>query len=336
MDKLHYVFVSLAVLGWICAVVFAILWFFKQNRMFDRLVYYGMLGGKPVDETLLLSSFPDIKNYGNVSMTTKQFDNHPRAFEVHAEREGRQIDFTESKPAVIYIAPRGALLNSFQKPFLQDLVVNQYRTFLLKCDPDDIWNWIEPQSGFDEFQYNMDCDAYESMCTNTSQGAEDIALINDVISKVNNYILVGYSAGSQMVSNVISQRVKDNDTQLKGAILIAGGGQYCYLGTENVTRGGNFLESCGRPEIGCCPIRFSFNLSESQISSLPPILLFQTFNDRNADYDAARNLFNSALAQGAKNMALVMDGGDFHGLSERQRPNLIKFCEWISGGGDSS
>lgn len=336
--------ILLLLLGGLVVAMVLFLYRNKQNdtaRRFvvDRLLYYGRLDNKTVDEILRIGPFAHNHLSSPAQVVTKTFSDNPRLREL--EVPGKTFD--SSKPVVIYIMPLGfhsKLECTSCEDHVHYLINDGFRVLCLLSNAEDIWNWIDPETPFPQkFGFEIKCDQPESMCSSSSGGQADQKLISDAIAEANGpYILFGYSAGAQMVSFAVSEHI--NDSNLKGAILAAGGGQYCYINSysqdgtldlSNMTEGEEFFTTCVTSHAeGCCPVHYSLALPDQDYHKVPPLLLLQTFNDNNADFDAARNMFNSAIAFGAPNVALVMDGGDKHGVTERQKPVMLGFCRWIA------
>lgn len=314
----------------------------------DRLVLYGKLGGKPCDEALLVDYADSVPNYVDFDLGTETLTDfgaqffYGRAEEVFKlDDDGNKIDHDDNKFGIIFLAASGDTFNPYQKPLMQDLIQQGHHFISLAPNSNDVWNWFDNNNNIGDLVFDVNCADPDSLCISTTAGVEDVTLILSAALRLNkNFVIVGYSTGAQMVSSMVSYILTFDQQNVykpyfQGAVLINGGSQWCYMSDptlSNVTNGKKYFSTCSRPILGsstynCCPLSHAFNVPS--FANVPPLLFLQTFNDSWADWDAGRNLFNAALAKGVPDLAICMDGGDHHGITENQRPVLFKFLKWL-------
>lgn len=279
---------------------------------------------------------------------------------------GRDVDITKplttsnkKLPVIIYFQPEGDYGLSGQGPHdysalkssLNFIIINKKAAIVfLYPDPNDIWYYMN-----NGVNYDFDCSKAETAgvdvyCWNSTTNPDKaylqktIALLqkhNDL--DLDHTVLLGYSAGAQMVSNAIGEfpflttlgQGGKPFPEIKAAFMIGGGSQYCYA-YEYIDSPPEIFLPCHNKILQCCPQNtteknfMSDKESPPKLSSNehPPTFLFQTEKDEYADSNASNYYFNSCIKFDFKCGKFITKGSTYHGLVKNQMIifiNLILF-----------
>jgi hypothetical protein len=232
----------------------------------------------------------------------------------------------------------------------------------LKPDPEDAWFWYEDYLFSDGYDFHCDTDSVSAMCWNNGSNP-DKAYLDTVMHTLHshshidydNMVLLGYSAGAQMVSAAMSlfptQSIHKYQSTIEyenveylteesipypninGAFMIGGGSQYCYMDAGSGHRAPSPMGKCGNSGYNCCP----YNATEKiymegalPYDMHPPVVLLQTENDVNAAHDASIKYYNTAAAYNFP-AVLVTAKGHYHGLVEEQAYIMAKMIQHFMG-----
>lgn len=196
----------------------------------------------------------------------------------------------------------------------------------------------------DTYYCMVDGGGYEFQCNNTPntqcwEGSIDHEYLVETMHLIYHHafldfdriMVIGYSAGAQMTSLAMDKFPSskfDNISfpTIKGAVIIAGGSQFCYAYDASQKLPIPF-EPCIDPKYRlCCPRRVveeSYRGKKS-CASHPPTLLCQTENDNWADPNASVFYFEEMKRCGGK-AALIRTNGSYHGLTSAQIQPMTSF-----------
>ena len=269
----------------------------------------------------------------------------------------RKIDITKPKnfnsklPVVLYFQPSGDYGitgggdkdKSALKSSLNYLINKNICIVFLYPDPNDTWYAMN-----DGVNYNFNCinDLSNGISCWNSKDNPDLPylqktmdnLYSDKDLDLNKMVVIGYSAGAQMVSNAIGEfpllKTISNKPfpDIKAAFMIAGGSQYCYAYKDVNNPPDIFLPCIDKKTRLCCPRDTTEKnfMTGSKLSNdkHPPTFLFQTENDGWADPNASNHYFNSCKKFNLKCGKIIAKNQTNHGLVRNQMKifiNLILF-----------
>ncbi len=145
---------------------------------------------------------------------------------------------------------------------------------------------------------------------------------------IDNFGIMGFSVGGQMVSNSFQNYDILFDNILpKLGIIIAGGTYQCYQCTGN-TCPKNTTEArwdCSYSNLYKSSTgQFNCDLSKNKNETKhhPPVLLMQSINDDMADPNASINYFDTLYKQNAQNSFLIQGADNTHGINTLVQSNL--------------
>lgn len=269
----------------------------------------------------------------------------------------RKVDITKPRcfnkklPVVLFFQPSGdfgitgsgdkdksALKSSFNYLINKNICI-----VFLYPDPDDTWYYMNDNNFNDSFTCKNDIPNGIS-CWNSSDNPDlrylqktmDI-LYTDKDLDLNKMVIIGYSAGAQMVSNAIGEfpllKTLSNKSfpNIKAAFIIAGGSQYCYAYKDVNNPPDIFLPCIDKKTRLCCPrdtTEKNFMTGKCSSDIHPPTFLFQTENDAWADPNASNHYFDSCKKFNLKCGKIIAKNQTNHGLVRNQMKifiNLILF-----------
>tara|TARA_R110002074_G_scaffold367200_1_gene541261 strand:- start:5793 stop:6881 length:1089 start_codon:yes stop_codon:yes gene_type:complete len=258
-------------------------------------------------------------------------------------------------PFVLYIQPEGE--NGVQKnnkgeskfsssdtnplhKCLNYLITQGIAVISLEPDPEDMWYWMRDGINYDFKCINNSKNYQAGVGCFNSKKNKDIDYFNFAFDYIynhnkldyNNMFVIGYSAGSQMVSASIGEfpflytKLNRPYPKIKAAIMIAGGSQYCYT-YYDISKLPDIFKPCYNKKLGCCPkdaTEYNFMNGKLNYSQHPPTFLFQTNQDNNADKNASNYYFDACTKYNIPSAKIIAEG-NWHGLvtSQEYLFNLI-------------
>lgn len=268
----------------------------------------------------------------------------------------RKVDITKPKsfnnklPIILYFQPSsdygitgsGDKDKSALKSSLNYLINKNISIVFLYPDPNDTWYSMN-----DGVNYNFNCinDLSNGITCWNSKDNPDLSYLQKTIDilysdkdlDLNKMVVIGYSAGAQMVSNAIGEfpllKTLSNKSfpNIKAAFIIAGGSQYCYAYKDVNNPPDIFLPCIDKKIRLCCPrdtTEKNFMTGKLNNDKHPPTFLFQTENDGWADPNASNHYFDSCKKFNLKCGKIISKNQTNHGLVRNQMKifiNLILF-----------
>jgi len=268
----------------------------------------------------------------------------------HVTKDAREIRIavprgtTTPRPYVLYFQPSGdygmkggGLLDfSALKSVLHTLVSQGIVIVFLSAYTDDTYFCMVDGGGYD-----FNCNATkDTTCWSTGKDKTYLDAAMLIINKFSSVsyddmIVLGYSAGAQMVSLAVDKfpdmRVSETlrYPNIRGAILVAGGSQFCYAYEYNTdrTKLPAPFQECIDPKIRlCCPkgVTEQRFVDARNCASRPPTLLCQTKNDSFADPNASIYYYETVERCGGP-VAIVRTDGFKHGMTSEHAPYAVGF-----------
>ena len=281
-------------------------------------------------------------------------------------------------PFVLYFQPEGdeGILPSISSPGEHDKDPSLKKTLIKLCelgiavvmvlvDPNapygDTYYIMEDGGGYNwnpqKKEYSDKC-PYDNesiyTCWNSPNGKLEKQYLEDLFTylstnksiDLSKMVLLGYSAGSQMVSLAIDQFPSlkyDNNNKnfptILAGVMIAGGSQYCYAYNTDIHDTKSLpvpFKNCPDPVCRfCCPenitekrfLTKAVGGSGDSYSKHPPMLLCQTINDKYADTHAAFNYYETMIKNNGE-AAIVIGDGNNHGLISCQISPVLAFISY--------
>jgi hypothetical protein len=231
----------------------------------------------------------------------------------------------------------------------------------LKPDPDDEWFWYEDYLFSDGYDFHCNDENASGMCWNNGSNP-DKGYLDTVMHTLHshkhidydNMVLLGYSAGAQMVSAAMSIFPKQSIhkyqstvayenveyateeaisyPKINGAFMIGGGSQYCYISSDGRGhRAPSIMGQCHGSGGNCCPANATEKIymdGTLPYSEHPPVVMLQTQKDSNAAHDASIKYYETAAANNVP-AVLVTGKGKYHGLVEAQSYIMAKMIQHL-------
>jgi hypothetical protein len=256
------------------------------------------------------------------------------------------------KTYVLYLPPANALPTSaasgrYEYFLFQYLKSRNIGVFVLHTPEQqtDLWDHVPPYNqSFSPYHYNCAkiksgydfCYNFCNMCSNKGRSTRLIEAAIDKAAAMGytEQLLIGWSSGGAMASAFLNiahntgfKTVQGTHYVIKGLVLLASGGQFCYaydsvhdlpVGTQ---AGSEMWTACTAGDRGptpsCCPQHLTeeyYWRNPHLYSHHPPTLVVQTVSDCNADIDAARFYHETMLRHNASS-AFASIGGSVHEVS---------------------
>lgn len=308
----------------------------------------------------LIVKFNNLENINNYILNKNDIDENKNYIGNYNNKtiqiNKRKVEITKPKsfnnklPVILYFQPSGDYGitgsgdkdKSALKSSLNYLINKNISIVFLYPDQNDTWYAMN-----DGVNYNFKCinDLSNGITCWNSKDNPDLPylqkmmdiLYSDKDLDLNKMVVIGYSAGAQMVSNAIGEfpllKTLSNKSfpNIKAAFIIAGGSQYCYAYKDINNPPDIFLPCIDKKTRFCCPrdtTEKNFMTGKLSNDKHPPTFLFQTENDGWADPNASNHYFDSCKKFNLKCGKIIAKNQTNHGLVRNQMKifiNLILF-----------